>query len=887
MNKNKPPLFALALLKWFCKPEYHADVEGDLIESFEENTASKGNTKARWLLYKDLIQLFRPGIVRSFYPSNKSSSGLWKSNIKSAFRSLVKKKAYSLINIMGLSLGIACTLLVLLYVQYEFSYDKSIPEADRIYKLVEERKTPKGTTPIRTVPYSFARTMPEDFPEVKAATAFSGPYNEQQVYVMDAEENRLHFLEDDVLLADNHFLMVMNLKLLDGDATTALKEPNSVVLTESTAKRFFGETNPLGQFISAMGRNSVVTGVCEDLPGNSHLKFSYLVSSSTVSWFSRDDFTLKYTHCYLKLHENVEARQLEEKFPAMVETYMAAEIARINQTSWEEFQQAGNEFNYYLKPLTSIHLDPENPGGMKAGGSLKTIRILIAIAILIFIIACVNFINLSTARSAERAREVGVRKVMGSHRCQLIVQFLTESIALSFLSLLLSIGLVKLALPYFNALAERELSLNLNLQSVISLIVLGCFVGLLAGIYPAFALSSFKPVSVLKGSFSSQVKGKWLRNGLVVFQFWIAIILIICTFTIRQQVNYMSDKDLGFDKEQLMIIEGTFDRKGNFAQPFLNEIRNLVQVKEAAGTLWLHGFRGTRTENYMVEGSDHQVNIERVTMGDDLDKVLDLTMVSGEFFSENTIDSSLMLINETAAKQLGLVEPIGKRVAMVTHDQGLTEKTYYTVKGVIKDFNYQSLHTDIAPLIVLSNELYASRMSVIATRLNAGMAREGIEAVAQKWKEMVPGLPFRFRFLDDVLDKSYQREQRSSQVFSLFSGLSIFISVIGLFALSAYTVSMRAKEIGIRKVIGASANSILKLLSVDFSKMVLLASILAFPVAWYIMEIWLDDFAYRVALNPILFILSGALILIITWVTVGYQSLKAARANPIKHIQNE
>ncbi|GAB5523028.1 MAG: ABC transporter permease [Roseivirga sp.] len=886
MNKNKPPLFALTLLKWFCKPEYHTDVEGDLIESYEENL-TKGRTKANWLLYKDVLQLFRPGIIRPVSLFKTSSSGLWQSNIKSAFRSLFKKKAYSLINIMGLSLGIACTLLVLLYVQYEFSYDKFIPESERIYKLVEERKTPEGITPVRTVPYSFARTIPQDFPEVAGATAFSGPYNGQQVYVNDTQGKRLHFLEDNVLLADHNFFSVLNLKLLDGDATTALKEPNSVVLTESTAKRFFGDTNALGQFISAMGRNSVVTGICEDLPGNSHLKFSYLVSSSTVSWFSRDDFTLKYTHCYLKLHENTEARQLETKFPAMVETYMAAEIARINQTSWEEYQQAGNEFNYYLKPLTSIHLDPENPGGMKAGGSINTISILIAIAILIFIIACVNFINLATARSAERAREVGVRKVMGSHRFQLIVQFLTESITLSFLSLLFAIGLVMLALPYFNTLAERELTLSLDLQAVISLVVFGCFVGLLAGVYPAFALSSFKPVLVLKGSFSSQVKGKWLRNGLVVFQFWIAIVLIICTFTIRQQVDYMSDKNLGFDKEQLMVIEGTFDRKGNFAHPFLNEIRNLPQVKEAAGTLWLHGFRGTRTETYMVEGADHEVNMERVTMGDDLDKVLDLSMVKGEFFSENTIDSSMMLINETAAKKLGLNEPIGKRVAMVTHDQGLTQKTYYTVKGVIKDFNYQSLHTDIAPLIVLSNELYASRMIVIATRLNAGMTREGITAIESKWKAMVPEFPFRFRFLDDVLDKSYQSEQRSSQVFSLFSGLSIFISVIGLFTLSAYTVNTRAKEIGIRKVIGASVNSILKLLSMDFLKMVLLASLLAFPVAWYAMEMWLDDFAYRVALNPVIFILSGALILIITWATVGYQSLKAARANPIRHIQNE
>lgn len=890
-EKKRPLLIALRLLKWFCKPEYHTDIEGDIIESFEENIATIGLKRAQWLLFKDLFQLVRPGIIRSFSPFGQlNSSGLWRSNVKAGFRSLVKRKEYSLVNTLGLALGIASTLLVLLYIEDEFSYDKSIPHANQIYKLVEERKTSEGMSTKRYVPYSFARTIPKDFPEVASATAFSGPYDGQQVWVNNSQGDRLNFLENNVLIADNQFLSVFAFDLLSGDLLTALKEPNSVVLTESTAKRLFGETNPLGQFISAAEKHSVVTGVCKDPPENSHLKFSYLVSSSSVAWFNRNDFTLKYTHLYLQLHPQADAPQLETRFPEMVKTHMSGEIERINRMSWEAYQKAGNEFNYRLKPLTSIHLDPADLGGMKAGGSMVTVRILMVIAILIFSIACVNFINLATARSAERAREVGVRKVMGSYRSQLITQFLIESVTLSFMSLVVALGLVLLALPHFNELTGKNLMLNLDIISVLWLITAGTFVGVLAGIYPALALSSFKPIAVLKGNFSTQIKGKWLRNGLVVFQFWIAIILITCTLIIQKQVDYLADKDLGFDKEQLMVVEGTFDRKGNFAKPFLNEIQNLPQVKAAAGTIWLQSFRDTGMESYEAQGSDQRINMPSVFLGDGFAEVLGLELVHGEFFSQNTIDSSMILLNEAALKQLGLDEPIGKKVAMITHENGATSKTYFTIKGVIKDFNYESLHEEIGPLVMLSNELYAERMWVIVARLNAGMTKagaEGVEGVEQKWKELIPDLPFKFRFFDQVLDNRYKSEQRTSQVFSIFSGLSIFISVIGLFALSAYTVSMRAKEVGIRKILGASVTTILKLLSKDFSRMVLLAFLLAFPVAWYAMESWLDDFAYRIALDPAIFLLSGALLLIITWCTVGYQSLKAARVNPVVHIKSD
>ncbi|MCE7991666.1 MAG: FtsX-like permease family protein [Roseivirga sp.] len=887
-DKKRPPLFALRLLKWFCKPEYHADIEGDLIESFEENKEAKGIAKAKWLLFNDLLQLFRPGILRSFSPiSGLSSTGLWKSNLKSAIRTLIKRKEYSIVNSLGLSLGIASTLLVLLYVQDEFSYDKSIPNADQIFKLVEERKTPEGTTTRRYVPYSFARTIPQDFPDVADATAFSGPYGGQQVWVNNEQGQRLNFLEDNALIADNQFLSVFGLRMLAGDPKNALKEPNSIVLTESTARRLFGETNPLGQFISAAEKKSVVTGICEDPPENSHLKFSYLVSSSSVTWFNQENFTLKYTHLYLRLHPQAKAAQLEAKFPEMVKTHMSAEIERINQLSWEAYQAAGNGFTYKLKPLTSIHLDSADFGGMKAGGSIVTVRIMLAIAVLIFCIACVNFINLATARSTERALEVGVRKVMGSHRTQLVAQFLTESLILSFISLFIALGLVLLALSYFNELTNKQLILNPDIISITGLIVAGILVGLLAGIYPAFALSSFKPIAVLKGNFSTQNKGKWLRNGLVVFQFWIAIILITCTLVIQKQVDFLASKDLGFDKEQLMVIEGTFDRKGNFAKPFLNEIKNLPQVKAAAGTMWLQGFRGTQMEDYETEGSDQELNMASVVLGDGFAEVMGLELIDGALFSQSTTDSSMILLNETALKRLGLDDPIGKKVAMVNQEKGATIKTYYTIKGIVKDFHYQSLHDEIGPLVMLSNELYAERMWVIAARLNTGMTRAGAQAIEEKWQTLLPDLPFNFRFLDQVLDNRYKTERHTSQVFSIFSGLSIFISIIGLFALSAYTVSLRAKEIGIRKVVGASVSTILKLLFKNFSAMVLLAFLLAFPVGWYAMENWLNDFAYRIVLSPLTFILAGGLILIVTWCTVGYQSFKAARINPIRHLKNE
>ncbi len=883
---KRPPLFVLRLLKWFCREKYHADIEGDIIESFQENSETRGSRSAKWLLLRDMLQLFRPGIIKPAPVPGKPSFGLWKNNLKSALRNLVKKKEYSFVNILGLSMGIASTLLVLLYVRYEQSYDKFMPQAEHVFKLVENRTSPEGTSFSRTVPYSFARILRENYPEVASATAFSGPYSGQQVFIKDAQGQRIDFLEDHVLLADDQFLSVFNLELLSGNPATALKEPNSVVLTESTARRFFGDTDPLGQFISAAGKNSIVTGVCRDLPENSHLKFSYLVSSTSVAWFKSEDFTLRSTHCYLRLHPESSAGQLQARFPEMVKTHMVIAIERANETSWEAYQAAGNDFHFFLKPLTAIHLDADNPGGMKAGGSRRTMNVLIAIAILIFCIACVNFVNLATSRSAERAREVGVRKVMGSQRSQLIVQFLTESIALSILSSLVALAIIYMTLPYFNQFVNRQLTFSLDADLIPGLLALGGFVGILAGLYPALALSSFKPVSVLKGSFTTSARGRGFRNGLVIFQFCTAIVLVISTLTLQQQLNFMAQKDLGFDKDQLVIIEGTFDRKGNFAEPYLQEIKNLPQVSGAAGSLWVQGLRGTRHEPYMAEGADHEVNLQRVTMGDDFARVMGLELVSGAFFAPGMTDSNKVLLNEVAAQKLGLEEPVGKRVAMITHENGLTQRTYFTVKGLIKDFHYASLKEEIAPMIILSNELYANRMSFIVARLNSA-GPQGLAALEQKWEQMVPDRPFRYRFFDEIIDGQYKSEQRNGKVLSLFASLSIVIAIMGLFALSAYTLSIRKKEISIRKVVGASVLSILRLLSLDFFKMIMVALLIAFPIAWYCMESWLNDFAYRINLSPVVFLLAGGLILVITWCTISYQSLKAARTNPVKYIHRD
>jgi putative ABC transport system permease protein len=529
-------------------------------------------------------------------------------------------------------------------------------------------------------------------------------------------------------------------------------------------------------------------------------------------------------------------------------------------------------------------LDAEVSGGMKPGGSAPITKGLVVIALLILVIACINYINLSTARSAERAKEVGIRKVLGSHKRQLIHQFLTESYLLSFSSILVSIGLVFYLLPLFNRLIGADISFVFDIPTIAILFGSLLFIGLLSGLFPAFVLSGFNPSRVLKGNYTSSLKGKWVRSGLVVFQFWITTTLIISTLVLYKQINFMHEKDLGYKEDLLLVIEGAFDMDPNSTQPFLDEISKLHGVKGTAGTLWVQGFQGVWSDEYKTVESSRLQKTNRVLVGDEYLQLLENQLLEGSLFSKEAIDKNYVILNESAARGFGFKEPVGKKLVQVTNDG---EEIPFTVKGIIKDFHYESLQREIAPLVIQSNEVSNGRMSYIAVRVSDGQVHETLSLIEAKWNQMVPDKAFNYRFMDNVVAAGYKYEEKLGLIFSAFSGLCIIISIIGLFAISGYNIRQRMKEISIRKVAGASAKDIILLLGTSFFKMIIAAFLLSAPLAWYIATLWLQNYAYKVGLSFGIFLIGGFIMIVVALLSISVNTLKAATANPVKYLNKE
>ncbi|GHM99966.1 ABC transporter permease [Cytophagales bacterium WSM2-2] len=813
---------------------------------------------------------------------------------KTAFRSLIKQKVYSAINITGLAVSITACLLIVLYVKHELSYDKFFPGSDRIYKMVLERKYPNHVTLYSIIPHSFAGAMQRDFPEVEKTLHLFGP-NRNAVITYKVSEGDVKIFEEDYFLqSDSSFFDFFDVDLVKGDKKTALSLPKQVIISETTAKKYFGSEDAVGKVLDGDFGDMKVSGVFKDLPDNSHLRFDFvssLAGPQFTQFINRENFTSFDSHTYIKLKPNADPKALEEKFPKMVDTYAAGHIEHDLGKSWEDYKKAGNGYRYFLQPLTSIHLDPTNlEFTITPSGNLKYIYILSFIAILIVSIACINFMNLATARSAERAREVGVRKVMGSFRSQLIAQFLTEAVLLSTISTIIAVAGVFLLLPYFNNLVEKQLSFIFSTDVIAGLIGFALLVGFLAGLYPAFALSSYSPVIVMKGNFAGSGKGAWLRNGLVVFQFVISIVLIVGTIVVGKQMKYMQRKDLGFDKDQLLMIERAFslDKKTG---AFIEEVRRLGEVSTVAGTSSRVGNRDdVFGQQFTPEGSTEILTVKSMVADDDFTQLIGFDLKEGRTFAKETNDSLHVLLNEMAVKTMGLSDPVGRKLSQVNNNNDGTKTTkFYTIIGVVKDFHFQSLRDEITPLVIYNFETFGRNPNTnfIAVRLKAGKFQEAIGKIEAKWKELAPSQPFKYEFLDDNLDHGYAEEQRSGKVFAVFSALAILIACVGLFGLSAYTVSLRTKEIGIRKVLGSSVTGVVILLSKDFTKLVLIAFLLAVPVSWWMMDTWLNGFAYRINLDFVSFAIAGLLALSIALLTVSYQSIKAAIINPSRSLKSE
>lgn len=816
---------------------------------------------------------------------------MFKNFLKVALRNLWKNKAFSAINIIGLSAGLAVCLLIVLFVKDELSYDKYNAQSENIYR-VDADISFNGTQFTSAVsPAPLVPTLKKDYPQVVQYARVKDFHN-----ILVKKDNQ-NIQEHNAVFADSTFFQVFSIPMIAGNRLTALNEPKSIVIDETTAKKYFPQdaahnsTDVVGKTLYVDNyMNCKITGVIKDFPLQSHFHFSFIRPINDTYHDDQGDWLSNNYASFVLVRPGVTKAALQNAVNATINNYLVKQLDQVLHMNANDLKSSGSHFIYPVMPLTDIHLHSNKSYEFEANGNITYVYIFSVIAIFILLIACVNFMNLSTARSANRAREVGIRKVAGSLRSNLIAQFLTESILTSFFSLILAIGIAALLLPLFNQLAGKQMSVltlfsTWLLPVLIALIIV---VGCVAGSYPAFYLSSFQPVQVLKGSIAKGFKSSWLRSGLVIFQFFISISLIIGTIVIYNQLNYIRSREIGYNRDQVLVINNTYalDKK---IKSFRQDMLKISGVQAAA----IAGSLPTET-GYNQNGwfKDPSLDAKQVNIMTDfyVDQnyipTLGMQMVSGRNFStEFLTDSSAVIVNETAARFLGFKNPLNETLYRPTGyaaNGGFASKPYHII-GVVKDFNFNSMHDKVGPLVIELSENYGR----IAMRINTKNIPALISEVENKWNSMGTSQLFSYSFLDADFNKVYDAEQRTGKLFITFAVFAIFIACLGLFGLVTYAAEQRIKEIGVRKVLGASVGEIVTMISKDFVKLVLIASVIAFPVAWWMMNKWLQSFAYRINISWWVFVLAGLLTIAIALITVSFQAIKAAMANPVKSLRSE
>lgn len=801
--------------------------------------------------------------------------------LKVALRALLKKKTFSIINITGLSVGATASLLIFLYIQNEISYDKQFPEHERTYRIVEDRIYPDRVAYFTMIPPGFATVLAEEVPEVEIATRLVGFSN----FAANAQYEEKTFAEHYFFGADSNFFDVMPYRLLKGNPKDVLRHPNTIVLTQSTAKRYFANDDPIGKRIKLDGADNEVVGVMEDLPENSHLRFDALTSVQRFVFLQQQSFYIAGSYTYVKLAAGSNPGLVEEKFPGLVEKYAAGQIEREIGVSYKKYVENGNGYKYYLQPLADIHLNSHRLNEIKPGGSITTVRVLSFIGIMIVVIAGINFVNLATARSAERAREVGVRKVLGTKKRQLIGQFLSESVLITTISMIIAIVLLEVILSGFNNIAGTKLEFNVFNNPMLVIVILSVTLGLgvIAGLYPALFISNLKPVQVLKGKFRSTGSGQILRNGLVVFQFSVSIILISATLVVYDQLEFIRNKTLGFDKENVLVIN--HNSGAEQAKALTTQIRQVPGVQQAGFSNTVPGgyFYGTM---YKKPGSDEAYTPKGMQMNDDYAATMNLKVLQGRAFNADFDDSLSVMINERAVAAMDLKDPVGTVLTHFPQGQN-TIPVQLTIVGVVEDFHFESLHTPIAPLVIHNTEGLYNGGSLFVVKLDAKLTQQALSEIETKWKSLVPDQPFIYSFMDSRLSEMYSDESRSGTLLMIFSAVAIVIACVGLFGLAAYMANQRTKEIGVRKVLGASVSSIVKLLSKDFFKLVAISLAIGTPLSLFLVRQWLESFAYRVGLSATTFIIAGVIVMFFTAITISYQAINASLANPVNSLKEE
>ena len=811
---------------------------------------------------------------------------------------MLRNKISSFINVGGLSIGIACALLIAIFIQNELNYDKFHKDAGRIFQVVLNGNMNGQEFWAGNTPPPVGAALTSNIPEIESYTRFYKPNDIVVRYENGATQK--FFTEKNILAVDSNFLDLFGFEIIEGDAATALLKPGSVVITKDIAKKYFGRGKAIGKML-LMNQNKtpfVVTAVLDNVPAQSSIQFDFLAPVAdfpVVKQFSWS-WVWQQMVCYVKLKDNIATDtgslyRLESKFPVVVRVQAAKGFKRIGKP-FDEFIKNGGKWDFHLLPLADLHLRSSaiSMPWLNRLSNIKYIYIFASIALFIILLACVNFMNLSTARAANRAREVGIRKVTGSTKAQLIKQFLSEAFLYSLLSSVFAVAIVMLLLKTFSSIIDEPINFQTAFTTKIwlSLFALTLIVTLLAGSYPAFYLTSFKPMLVLKGKnfFTPGKKSLLLRNGLVVFQFTMSTIMIIGTLVVLRQLKFFRNTDIGFNKSNVLVITGA-NRLAGSEESFRQAITQIPGVI-SAGTTSSVPSGSVFGDSYQPEPENPQttkeLNLSSFMVDDDFIPTLDIKVLKGRNFSKEFNDSASVILNEEAVKQIGWKEPVGKWL-----DYPGGDNTRFKVVGVTRNFNVESLRAPVSAFALFhtSSKTYSIGATNIVARVKSDDLNKTLRQIENKWRSFTSGEPYDYNFLDAQFDAQYRSETRLGSIFSLFAVLSILIACLGLFGLCTYVAERRTKEIGIRKVLGASVESVVVLISKDFLKLTLIAAILAVPIAWWMMNKWLEDFAYRISIGWSVFIIAGVFTIMIALITISFQAIKAALANPVKNLRTE
>jgi len=805
---------------------------------------------------------------------------MFRNHLKIAWRSIKKDKLFAAIKIGGFAVGIAACLLITLFIRSEVGYDQHYDKKDQLYRVVLQGMYKGELMKSTHFQLPFADALQSDFPEISKAGKINttGIFGAGKRGIRLAEETQNH-LEDGFLLADQEAFEILEVQLLQGNPATALTNPKTIVISESKAAKYFKGGKIIGETIILDNDAStpyIVTGVMKDVPKNSHLTYDFLlpIEDTNASWTNQNYFT------YILVDPNTDIQQLEQKMVSIVDDYIIP--AQRERGRAPDFIEVLRTMEYKLQPITDIHLysDLKMADGLKHG-DIRFVWLFAAIAGFVLLLAVINFINLSTAKSANRAKEVGLRKTIGAYKSNLVTQFMTESILFSFVSFILGVLLAWALLPSFNTIASKTIEMPWSAWWFMPIVLVAALlVGSLAGVYPAFYLSAFKPVNVLKGSLSIGGKSGKLRSGLVIFQFTTSVILIIATLIIYQQMDFILEKELGYDKEQVVVLEGT-GVLGNSAENFKEQLLQLPQVKSATISNYLPVDGGSRNGNTFRrddkgnEGRGIPAQIWRVDY--DYIKTLGITLKTGRDFSKQFASDSLnsIIINTNMERELGLDNAIGKKIK--------NNGQLFTVIGVVDDFHFKSLKEDISSLsLVIGKDLGS-----ISLKLEKGNVNEALASIASVWDKNVPSQSINYSFLDQEFSRMHDDVERIGKIFNSFALFAILVACLGLFALSAFMVEQRKKEISIRLVLGAPFKSIYQLLTLDFMKLILVSIVIAIPIGWYMMSRWLEDFAYHITIGWSIFFVAACIALTIAVLTISYQSVGAALIQPLKSLRKE